>query len=389
MKKVVTINLIIFVLSLFFASCLMMGSEEEPVVEKETDGSFDTDGDGFADKDDNCPGAQNAAQTDTDADGIGDACEQFDSDKDGINDDVDNCPDKKNTSQLDSDQDGTGDVCEDDTDNDGLPDPMDNCPVAINPMQHDKDNDGKGDICDDFDDTSDIPVPENFRIEENFPTFIWDAVEEVEFYSVEVICTEGCDVYSRLQNSGLFKSRCYDETDNKIIEASIYETEYQAGTDPKCSKREIFFPGITYKARVGAVKDGTRISFTKYTTVTIAEPLTYDVSFSVDKEAGKISWPGLSGYDDKYTIAVQCITGCAYYNDYEEAGCYNKEKRIIFEQDIEEITNYTLGTKATEECVESEQFFEDEFYYIAITYLTAHKESGGKTETVSVYYWNK
>ena len=386
MKKLQFI--LILLLSLSFASCLMMGAEEEPVVEKETDASFDTDGDGFADADDNCAGTQNATQADADFDGIGDACELLDADHDGINDDVDNCPDNKNTTQLDSDQDGTGDACEEDTDDDLIPDPMDNCPVAINPLQHDKDNDGKGDICDDFDDTSDIPIPENFNRVEDFPTFSWDAVEGAEFYSIEVICMEGCEVYDKLQNSGLFRSRCYDATDKKIIEASIHETEYEAGTDPQCSKREIFFPGIEYKARVGAVKDGSRVSFTQYQTLTISEPLSYGIDFNFEKETGKLSWDELASVGDEYKIAVQCLTGCAYYNDYEETGCYDKEKRLILQQDIEDTTNYTLGSTAIEECADAETFFEDEFYSIAISYLTGTSEMPVE-ETVNVYYWNK
>ena len=58
----------------------------------------DTDGDGFADDEDNCPLSFNPGQEDIDEDGIGDEC--------------DNCPDEANVDQIDSDQDGEGDVCE-------------------------------------------------------------------------------------------------------------------------------------------------------------------------------------------------------------------------------------------------------------------------------------
>jgi hypothetical protein len=46
----------------------------------------DTDGDGVADADDNCPGIANADQEDTNGNGIGDACDDSDSDQDGYSD---------------------------------------------------------------------------------------------------------------------------------------------------------------------------------------------------------------------------------------------------------------------------------------------------------------
>lgn len=57
----------------------------------------DTDGDGAADGEDNCPTEPNPTQTDSDGDGIGDAC--------------DNCPTVANANQLDNDFDGVGDAC--------------------------------------------------------------------------------------------------------------------------------------------------------------------------------------------------------------------------------------------------------------------------------------
>ena len=60
----------------------------------------DTDSDGVLDQDDNCPDVSNAAQTDTDGDGEGDACDSTpngDTDGDGVDDLVDNCPTEHRT----------------------------------------------------------------------------------------------------------------------------------------------------------------------------------------------------------------------------------------------------------------------------------------------------
>ena len=63
--------------------------EENPYAEN--------DGDGIADRLDNCPFDENIDQRDSDQDGIGNAC--------------DNCPDVQNTPQTDSTGDGLGDAC--------------------------------------------------------------------------------------------------------------------------------------------------------------------------------------------------------------------------------------------------------------------------------------
>ena len=85
-------------------------------------------GDGVLDSDDNCPALCNVAQTDTDGDGIGDACETSeDWDFDTVHDVVDNCPTFFNFVQDDSDGDGLGDACDPDSgddDNDGFPDDL-------------------------------------------------------------------------------------------------------------------------------------------------------------------------------------------------------------------------------------------------------------------------
>jgi len=172
---------------------------------------IDTDGDSFLENLDKCPTTANPDQLDTDADGVGDACDVCigsddtidtdgdgipdgcdstptgDTDGDGIDNAVDNCPTTANPDQLDTDADGVGDVCDAcegsddaidadadgvpdgcdlcegsddtiDTDSDGVPDGCDNCPTTVNPDQADTDGDGVGDACDvcvGFDDTID------------------------------------------------------------------------------------------------------------------------------------------------------------------------------------------------------------------------------------------
>jgi len=92
--------------------------------------AVDTDGDGIPDATDNCPSVWNPSQQDTDGDGLGDACDPcIDSDADGFHDvplptvpggetiatqtcGADNCPSVWNPSQQDTDADGVGDACD-------------------------------------------------------------------------------------------------------------------------------------------------------------------------------------------------------------------------------------------------------------------------------------
>ena len=152
-------------------------------------GASDIDGDGVCEPADNCPFAFNPDQLDSDGDGVGDACDgctgpgvsdsdgdgvcdqldnciffydptQSDRDGDGIGDGCDNCPDVANASQNDADRDGIGDACDPvncigdyDRDGFGYPGaandcPDDNCPFDYNPDQADSDGDGIGDACD-------------------------------------------------------------------------------------------------------------------------------------------------------------------------------------------------------------------------------------------------
>jgi hypothetical protein len=92
---------------------------------------------------DNCPGIPNDRR-DSDADGLGDAC--------------DDCVDTPNVDQLDGDADGLGDECDacTDADGDGLSEvitpattcPFDLCPLVADPSNANADLDAMGDACD-------------------------------------------------------------------------------------------------------------------------------------------------------------------------------------------------------------------------------------------------
>ncbi|MBI4699260.1 MAG: right-handed parallel beta-helix repeat-containing protein [Nitrospirae bacterium] len=114
----------------------------------------DTDNNTVKDNIDDCPIFPE--QTDTDGDGLGDACDP-DDDNDGKADRADNCPSIPNIDQSDADGDGLGDACDncrlvsntDQTDDNSYED--DN--TSIDGVQH------YGDICDpDFDNDGSVTL---------------------------------------------------------------------------------------------------------------------------------------------------------------------------------------------------------------------------------------
>ena len=173
----------------------------------------DSDGDGALDASDNCPLVSNPDQTDSDGDGLGDACDT-DDDNDGVPDISDNCPFSANADQADSDGDGLGDACDGDPDGDGVV-AGDNCPAVPNADQADSDGDGLGDACDTDDDNDGVldgadncPVTANPSQEDLDGDGIGDACD---------IDVDGDGVNNDVDNCPLVANQSQDDTDGDRI----------------------------------------------------------------------------------------------------------------------------------------------------------------------------
>ena len=95
-------------------------------------GRSDSDGDGFLDGEDPCPGLTDWTDSDLDGDGLPSACDA-DDDGDGVLDWKDRCPGHPDPEQAPAPEGDRGVACVDDYDGDGLLDGEDPCPLVPGP----------------------------------------------------------------------------------------------------------------------------------------------------------------------------------------------------------------------------------------------------------------
>ena len=198
--------------------------------------TFDRDGDGVIDDEDNCPDTANANQLDSDGDGIGDVCDP-DDDNDGVLDVNDNCPFLVNPDQADNDSDGIGDLCDDDDDNDGVLDVNDNCPFTANTDQLDTDLDGEGDACDTDDDDDGIEdAQDNCTLTFNPDQLDIDNDGEGDVCDQDILVSEaitpngdGINDTWNIVNIELYPNsivRIYNKSGSEIFRTSNYQNDW-------------------------------------------------------------------------------------------------------------------------------------------------------------------
>lgn len=149
-----------------------VGGEPKPEPEPAVEEAVDSDGDGIADPEDQCPDQPEDYDGFEDDDG----CPEPDNDGDGIPDSADRCPNQPEDFDGYQDEDGCPDP---DNDGDGIPDAEDECPDEAGPALNqgcpfpDRDEDG---IPDRFDNCPDeagppehmgCPAPQLVQIEED------------------------------------------------------------------------------------------------------------------------------------------------------------------------------------------------------------------------------
>ena len=261
----------------------------------------DGDHDDVLDDDDKCQDSHDGYHVDhhhgDDYEGCGSS--DYDYDNDGIRNWDDNCPSVSNPDQTDSDNDGIGDACDDDADNDGIPNTTDNCPDVPNPDQADSDHDGIGDACDAVNTFTVTPsAGANGSISPNTPVSV-DSGNTTSFtvtpdtgYSTVVDGTCGGTLVGDTYTTNSITGDC---TVNATFTLNSYTITPSAGANGSISPNTpqtvnygntttfTVTPDTGYSAAVGAgdTCGGTLVG-TTYTTATITGACSVDVTFSLN-----------------------------------------------------------------------------------------------------------